>query len=204
MSKKPTEFFVKVPIVVLESVAWRHAPRGSHDLWLALRQQIRFDEANNGQVFISGRDAADKIVAHRDRIAAWLQALEDRGLIAMTEPARRGSDGKGRAARWRFTDVPYKGQEPTREFLAWRESGPGKGAIRTRPLKEGHDQAPKRGPYAWPLKEGHTSQALETGPDIDLANHLALSASLDSTAPQPQPQSAGRDWLTPSSSGWVH
>jgi hypothetical protein len=86
-----------------------------------------FKQRNNGRLFLSHRDAIKEIGGpQRDSISRWFRELQHYGFIVQTEAGCLGIDGKGKAPRWRLTELEAPGGRdsstlmlPTRDFLKW-------------------------------------------------------------------------------------
>jgi hypothetical protein len=52
-------------------------------------------------------------------IARWFRELQHYGFIVMTRPGWLGVEGRGRAPRWRLTELGYQRKLPKRNFLRW-------------------------------------------------------------------------------------
>lgn len=80
-----------------------------------------YDGKNNGDLFLSLRDAAKALNVTKDTARTYFEALIERGFIS---PNVRGSfDWKqGKATTWIITEHEHKGKSATRAYLKWRES----------------------------------------------------------------------------------
>jgi hypothetical protein len=114
-----TELFVKVMLETLDTPAWRALSHGARSLYVALKRRCRNDHNNNGKIFLSHRQAAIELGSNRDYVARWFRELEYYGFIVMTRPGFLGVEGKGKAPHWRLTELGYKKDPPTRDFLNW-------------------------------------------------------------------------------------
>jgi hypothetical protein len=153
--------FVPLLLSTLDSPAWQAMSHGAKALYVALKRRC-----NENDVFLSGRVAARELNSHRDQIMRWFGELEHFGFIVQTRAGHLGVDGKGKAAQWRLTELPYRGKPPTRDFLRWNgtpfktESRPGK-PDHSRPGKPGHPGPENRttrrknSTKAWPGNAGH-------------------------------------------------
>jgi hypothetical protein len=121
MKKRTTrpELFVKVMLETLDAPAWRAMSHGARSLYIALKRRCRNDLRNNGKVFMSQRQAAIELGSNRDSAARWFRELQFYGFTVMTRPGFLGVEGKGRAPHWRLTELGYKGDPPSREFMNW-------------------------------------------------------------------------------------
>ena len=109
--------FVPLFRETLKSPAYRAASFGARALFTALRGR---HVNNNGHVYLSQRDAEEEL-GHKNRndIANWYRELEQYGFLVKTLAASLGVDGKGKAPHWRLTELGYKNDPPTRDFLNW-------------------------------------------------------------------------------------
>jgi hypothetical protein len=119
--------FVMITNQVLDAPAWRAASMGARSLYIALKRRYNQQIKNNGRIYLSVRQAQKEIGAGKTQIVRWFRELQHYGFITMMEGGCLGVDGKGKAPRWRLTEVAYmrgtssKGTEnmPTQEFLKW-------------------------------------------------------------------------------------
>jgi hypothetical protein len=111
--------FVAVPKAILEAPAWRAMSPEGRLLWIDLRGWLRNDGLNNGKVLRSCRDAAKSIGLSKNTVARRFSELEHYGFLRKTAPGFLGSDGRGIAAKYRFTDLAYGTHPPTRDFEKW-------------------------------------------------------------------------------------
>jgi len=123
MSKKrqrmSTGPYVAVPKTIWEAPAWREMSPEARLLWIDLRGRLRNDGLNNGNVHRSCRAAAKSIGFHKDTITRRFAELEHYGFLRKTSKGFLGVDGRGIAAKYRFTDLAYNTQAPTRDFEKW-------------------------------------------------------------------------------------
>ena len=61
-------------------------------------------------MFLSARDGARELNAHKDTARKWLHELEHYGFIVMVQGAHLGVHGTGKAAHYRLTDCPFAGK----------------------------------------------------------------------------------------------
>jgi hypothetical protein len=125
--KKKHPSFVMITNEVLDSPAWRAMSHGARSLYVALRRRYSHNFHNNGKIYLSTRMAAADLGSGLSEIGRWFQELQHYGFIVMMQPGHLGVYGKGKAPRWRLTEVAYmrgtssKGMEdmPTQDFLRW-------------------------------------------------------------------------------------
>jgi hypothetical protein len=111
--------FVAVPKAILNAPAWRAMSPEGRLLWIDLRGWLRNDGLNNGKVHRSCRDAAEALGLHKDTIARRFVENEHYGFLRKTAEGFLGSDGRGIAAKYRFTDLFHGAHPPSREFEKW-------------------------------------------------------------------------------------
>ena len=117
--REKTELFVKVMLETLDAPAWRALSHGARSLYVALKRRCRNDLRNNGKIFLSQRQAEIELGSKRRYLARWFRELEFYGFTVMTRPGFLGVEGKGKAPHWRLTELGYKNDPPTRDFLNW-------------------------------------------------------------------------------------
>ena len=111
--------FVPLLIDTLDSLAWRAMSHGAQMLYVALRRRYNYKNHNNGSIWLSQRDAAQELRSHHNEIARWFRELRHYGFIVMMTPGYLGVEGKGKAPRWRLTELGYMKEAPTRDFMRW-------------------------------------------------------------------------------------
>jgi hypothetical protein len=111
--------FVPLLIDTLNSPAWKALSHGAKVLYIALRRRYSVTSHNNGRIYLSQRMAAQELGSHHNEIARWYRELQHYGFIVMTAPAYLGVEGKGKAPRWRLTELGCMGNIPTRDFKDW-------------------------------------------------------------------------------------
>jgi hypothetical protein len=106
----------------LRSPAYKQLSFGARALFTAVRMRM-FN--NNGRVYLSQRDAEKELGrCTRNDIANWYRELQHYGFIVQTAGASLGIDGKGKATRWRITDLPARDNKhnlvtATDDFAHW-------------------------------------------------------------------------------------
>jgi hypothetical protein len=111
--------FVPVLINTLDQPAWRALSHGARMLYIALKRRYSIKLHNNGRIFLSQRNAAKELGSHHNEIARWFRELQHYGFIVMTAPGFLGVEGKGKAPRWRLTELGYMRDPPTRDYERW-------------------------------------------------------------------------------------
>jgi hypothetical protein len=111
--------FVMINKSTLAAPAWRAMGLGPRQLYIHVVAEVRNDASNNGDVFLSVRDAAKEMAVTPKSIIEWYAALEHYGFLVKTKAGHLGWGGKGHAARYRVTEFPCGSHPPTREFDSW-------------------------------------------------------------------------------------
>ena len=111
--------FVMLPEWLQRSEAWATMKPGPRALYVELKR--RFTGANNGQIFLSHRDAAKALNVTKDTIGGYFRDLIERRFITMTQGGHLGPSGIGQAAKWALQEETLNGQPPAKGFMAWRE-----------------------------------------------------------------------------------
>lgn len=111
--------FVAVLKETLSEPAWRDMSHGARSLYIALKGRYNIKTHNNGRIYLPVRTAVKEIGSHHDQICRWFKELQHYGFIVQTQPAYLGVEGKGRAPRWRLTELGYMRDPPTRDFARW-------------------------------------------------------------------------------------
>ena len=150
----------KQPYVALfnetsDTAAWRAMSHGARGLYAALKREYNpgIQARWNGRIYLSLRDAEERMGSKRGQIARWYRELQYYGFIVMVTPGCLGLEGRGKAPRWRLTELATE-DSATRDFMRWngvkfsdqkkQKPGPEKGT--TVVPKRGPVVVPKRGP----------------------------------------------------------
>jgi hypothetical protein len=111
--------YVAVPKAIMATPAWRAMSPEGRLLWFELRGWLRNDGLNNGKVLRSCRDAAKSLGFNEDTIARRFAENEHYGFLRKTSEGFLGADGRGIAAKYRFTDLAHGTHPPTRDYEKW-------------------------------------------------------------------------------------
>lgn len=156
---------------VLNSAAWKHTSPGARLLYIALIRNLSFNSYNNGRVFLATRRAADEVGASQRIVCVWFNELKHYGFIEETEPGSIGP--KGRATRWRITDVAWgeldgRPVQATKDYLKWngelfqRRHNPDVKPIKPKRLNSEQKYSPRR-----PKVLTHDEQKYSAPPPTD-------------------------------------
>jgi hypothetical protein len=100
----------------VKSPAWKAASVGRATFF---ELKGNYNTKAQNAVFLSGRNGAKNLNAHKDTVLKWLRELEHYGFIVKVRGAHLGLEGVGKAALYRLTDCPYAGQPATYDFQNW-------------------------------------------------------------------------------------
>lgn len=118
--KKGAGRHVQLPEWLQATEAWATLPPGPRALYIELKR--RFNGTNNGQIFLSHRDAATALSVHRNTVGPWFKELERRGFIRMTKGPHLGAEGHGKAAQWALCEMPTSDGKPhDLTFRQWQQ-----------------------------------------------------------------------------------
>ncbi len=127
MSKQPYKYrkkgvgrHVQLPEWLQSTQAWDTMQPGPRALYIEIKR--RFNGSNNGEIYLSHRDAAKALNVHRNTVGAWFNVLQERGFIFLSTPPYLGPNGIGKASKWRLQELPTQDGKPaTKSFVQWRE-----------------------------------------------------------------------------------
>ena len=142
--------FVPLLVGTIDAPAWCAMSHGAKALYIALRRRYNVNNHNNGRIYLSQRQAAEELSSHHNEIARWFRELQHYGFIVMTMPGFLGVEGKGKAPRWRLTELGHMGDPPTRDFTRWDGT-----KFKNKKAK------PRAGKSARTVQENHHTSVLE-------------------------------------------
>lgn len=112
--------FVQLPEWLQASEAWATMKPGPRALYVELKR--RFNGNNNGEIYLSHRDAAKALSAHRNTVGGWFDELESRGFIRQTTGPHLGPAGIGQASKWALEEESTPDGKPAgKAFMRWSE-----------------------------------------------------------------------------------
>jgi hypothetical protein len=111
--------FIAVFKSIMAMPAWRAMSIGARLLNIELRGHLRNGCSNNGSVHLSCRKGAEALGVTTTSIVHWFAENEHYGFLRKTSEGFLGVDGRGIAAKYRFTDVAHGTHPPTRDFEKW-------------------------------------------------------------------------------------
>ena len=111
--------FVPLFRETMASAAWRTSSPYARLIYVALKARYSINLRNNGRIYLSARTAAEETGLDKTTVARGFHELQHYGFIVMTAAGSLGVDGKGKAPHWRLTELGYKTDPPTRDFLRW-------------------------------------------------------------------------------------
>ena len=119
-SKRGVGRHVQLPEWLQASEAWATLKPGPRALYVELKR--RYNGSNNGQIYLSHRDAAAALNVHRNTVGPWFDELQARGFIDLAQAPCLGPAGIGKASVWALGEMPTSDGKPAqRAFMRWRE-----------------------------------------------------------------------------------
>jgi hypothetical protein len=101
--------------------AWKIMSLGARLLYLHIKVRYNIQSHNNGKLYLPTRIAAEELGGSNLRnIGRWFRELQHYGFIVMMDAGCLGVEGKGRAPRWRLTELGYMKDPPTRDYTRWQ------------------------------------------------------------------------------------
>lgn len=101
---------------IMATTAWQHTSLGARCLLLEIVR--RWNGSNNGEIFISVREAAGLLGVHRNTAVGLFHELDAKGFTAVTSIGHFKVKGGPATAR-RLTWIRWNNQPPTREYDRW-------------------------------------------------------------------------------------
>ena len=117
--KRGTPQFVMLYNWMIDSEAWLDLKAPPRALYLLIKR--RFNGSNNGEIFLSHREAAKLLNMHRNSIGTYFDVLIEHGFVKQTTRPHLGPSGVGQAAKWELTELPVNNRPATKEFMRWRK-----------------------------------------------------------------------------------
>jgi len=111
--------FIQFDHYVYDSAAWQALKPGPRALYLEMKR--RYNGFNNGEIFLSQRDAATALNIGRDTVEAYRCELVAKGFLVKTKGHYLGAAGIGQAALWALTEYSLGTAKPTCAFKAWKK-----------------------------------------------------------------------------------
>lgn len=103
--------------------AWATLKPGPRALYIEIKR--RYNGRNNGNIWLSHRDAAKAICVSKNTVGRYFVELQERGLIHMTQGGCLGPDGVGQAACWALDeDITVDGRPAQKRFVDWKKQKP--------------------------------------------------------------------------------
>lgn len=117
--KKVTPQFVMLYNWMIDSEAWLDLKAQPRALYLLIKR--RFNGNNNGEIYLSHRDAAQLLNMHRNSIGRYFDILVEHGFLKQTSRPHLGPSGVGQSSKWELTELSVNQRPATKEFMRWRK-----------------------------------------------------------------------------------
>ena len=121
-AKRGSGRHVQLPEWVQATEAWATLPPGPRALYIELKR--RYNGFNNGEIFLSHRDAASALNVGRDTVGKYFTELVERGFIIVTRGHCLGPKGIGQAATYALAEETVGSAPATKQFKAWKKQKP--------------------------------------------------------------------------------
>ena len=115
--KRGTPQFVMLYNWMIDSEAWLDLKAQPRALYLLIKR--RFNGSNNGEIYLSHREAAKLLNMHRNSIGPYFDVLIEHGFLKQTTRPHLGPSGVGQSAKWELTELPVNNRPATKEFMRW-------------------------------------------------------------------------------------
>ncbi|UWQ14194.1 hypothetical protein K3556_14995 [Aliiroseovarius sp. M344] len=115
--KKGAGRHVQLPEWVQATPAWQSLKPGPRALYVELKR--RYNGRNNGEIFLSHRDAAKALNVNRNTVGGYFSELQNKGFIRLTRGHCLGPAGIGQAASYALTEETLNGCSCSKEFMSW-------------------------------------------------------------------------------------
>jgi hypothetical protein len=115
--KRGTPQFVMLYNWMIDSEAWLDLKAQPRALYLLIKR--RFNGSNNGEIYLSHREAAKLLNMHRNSIGTYFDVLIEHGFLKQTTKPHLGPSGVGQSAKWELTELPVNNRPATKEFMRW-------------------------------------------------------------------------------------
>jgi hypothetical protein len=101
--------------------AWKNMSLGARMLYLHIKARYNKQSHNNGRLYLPTRVAAEELGGSSlHQIGRWFRELQHYGFLVMVDAGCLGVEGKGRAPRWRLTELGCMNDPPTRDYARWQ------------------------------------------------------------------------------------
>ena len=117
--KRGKSSFVMLYHWMQDSEAWLDLKPQPRILYVELKR--RFKGNNNGEIYLSHRDAAQLLNMHRNSIGRYFDILIEHGFLKQTSRPHLGPSGVGQSSKWALTELPVNKRPATKEFMRWRK-----------------------------------------------------------------------------------
>ena len=111
--------FVQLDTWLLDSKAWLSLKPAPRALYVQLKRL--YNGHNNGEIYLSHREASKLLNVHRNSISGYFQELQNHGFIKQTQRHYLGPSGIGQSSKWVLTEASYLGKPATKEFMSYKQ-----------------------------------------------------------------------------------
>jgi DNA-binding transcriptional MocR family regulator len=167
--RRNTETFLMLYNWMTDSPAWLDLSPTARSLYLEMKK--RFNGANNGEVRLSHREAAQRLKLSRNTVGRYFKELEAHCFIRAAQGHCLGPSGIGQTTHWVLEELDFNGQAATKAFMRWKSdfASPTKQKPRTKPKPP----RPKVRDTSLPDTAPHCPAVIEFGTYLSKSRGLA-------------------------------
>lgn len=125
-NERKQEHFAKLTRAMMETAAWQALSCTAQALYPWLRLEWHGPDANNnGQIFLSVRQAEDRLGVSRNTAARAFHDLQAKGFIVVKEGSHLGMSGEAKATQYELTELPLPGTQGNQGCRLYKNWKPG-------------------------------------------------------------------------------
>ena len=118
----PSGKFIKLPLTVIDTPAWRALSLCAQALFPWLLMEFKGDKYNNnGKITLSVRQAAERMGVAKDTASKAFRDLQAKGFIVVKKGASLGVEGHGKCPEYEITFITTLHKEASKLYLEWSE-----------------------------------------------------------------------------------
>ena len=116
----PSGKFIKLPLTVIDTPAWRALSLCAQALFPWLLMEFKGDKYNNnGKITLSVRQAAERMGVAKDTASKAFRDLQAKGFIVVKKGASLGVEGHGKCPEYEITSIDTLREKASKLYLKW-------------------------------------------------------------------------------------